>query len=92
MISFRTPNQPLPMETNPRVVFERMIGTDATGMVELSSGGTEGMSIGLAPNAKILDNVIANRSGTGIDMMVVMEALGRVIADLDDDRASGICH
>jgi hypothetical protein len=29
-ISWRTPTQPLPMELNPRVVFERMFGGDAT--------------------------------------------------------------
>lgn len=28
-ISWRTPTQPLPMELNPRVVFERMFGSDA---------------------------------------------------------------
>ena len=28
-ISWRTPTQPLPMEINPRVVFERMFGGDA---------------------------------------------------------------
>src|SRR5262249_60160753 len=27
-ISWRTPTQPLPMELNPRVVFERMFGSD----------------------------------------------------------------
>src|ERR671911_673256 len=29
-ISWRTPTQPLPMELNPRVVFERMFGGDGT--------------------------------------------------------------
>jgi hypothetical protein len=46
-----------------------LIGTDVTGTIELSTGGGDGMSIGLAPNAKILDNVIASRFGTGIDMI-----------------------
>ena len=46
-----------------------LIGTDVTGTVELSNGGADGISIGLAPNAKILDNVVANRSGIGIDMI-----------------------
>ncbi len=46
-----------------------LIGTDATGTVELSNGGADGISVGVAPNAKILDNVVANRSGTGIDVI-----------------------
>ena len=46
-----------------------LIGTDVTGTIELSIGGGDGMSIGLAPNAMILGNVIASRFGTGIDMI-----------------------
>jgi hypothetical protein len=46
-----------------------LIGTDVTGTVELSSGGVDGISIGLAPNAKILGNVVANLSGIGIDLI-----------------------
>ncbi len=46
-----------------------LIGTDVTGTVELSNGGVDGMSLGVAPNAKILGNVVANRSGTGIDVI-----------------------
>ena len=46
-----------------------LIGTDVTGTVELSNGGADGISVGVAPNAKILGNVVANRSGTGIDVI-----------------------
>src|SRR5262250_3150776 len=48
-ISWRTPTQPLPMELNPRVVFERMFGGDAKTHEERAAR--------LAQNASILDAV-----------------------------------
>jgi hypothetical protein len=51
-ISWRTPTQPLPMELNPRVVFERMFGGDAA--------TAEQRSLQLSQSTSILDGV---RSG-----------------------------
>ena len=48
-ISWRTPTQPLPMETNPRVVFERMFGGDLA--------TPEGRLARLEQNKSILDGV-----------------------------------
>jgi hypothetical protein len=51
-VSWRTPTQPLPMELNPRVVFERMFGGDAA--------TAEQRSLQLSQSTSILDGV---RSG-----------------------------
>ena len=48
-ISWRTPTQPLPMEINPRVVFERMFGGDGATPAERQAR--------LAQNTSILDAV-----------------------------------
>ncbi len=48
-ISWRTPTQPLPMEINPRVVFERMFGGD--------SASREERLARLEQNSSILDAV-----------------------------------
>jgi hypothetical protein len=52
-ISWRTPTQPLPMEINPRVVFERMFGGDGT--------TAEARRVRLAQSTSILDAVAARR-------------------------------
>jgi len=46
---WRTPTQPLPMELNPRVVFERMFGSDASTKEE--------RSLQLSQNTKHFDGV-----------------------------------
>jgi hypothetical protein len=51
-ISWRTPTQPLPMELNPRVVFERMFGGDGKNREERLAR--------LQQNASILDAVSAS--------------------------------
>ena len=48
-VSWRTPTQPLPMELNPRVVFERMFGGDAA--------TAEQRSLQLSQSTSILDGV-----------------------------------
>jgi hypothetical protein len=48
-VSWRTPTQPLPMELNPRVVFERMFGGDAA--------TEEQRSLQLSQSTSILDGV-----------------------------------
>jgi hypothetical protein len=48
-VSWRTPTQPLPMELNPRVVFERMFGGDAA--------TAEQRSLQLSQSTSILDAV-----------------------------------
>ena len=35
-LSWRTPTMPMPMETNPRVVFERLFGEGGDGRVRLA--------------------------------------------------------
>jgi hypothetical protein len=47
--SWRTPTQPLPMELNPRVVFERMFGSDA--------GTKDDRALQLTQSTSILDGV-----------------------------------
>ena len=54
-ISWRTPTQPLPMELNPRVVFERMFGGDGTSV--------EARRARLAQSTSILDAVAADVQG-----------------------------
>jgi hypothetical protein len=54
-ISWRTPTQPLPMEINPRVVFERMFGGDAT--------TPEARRARLDQSTSILDAVAADVQG-----------------------------
>jgi hypothetical protein len=54
-ISWRTPTQPLPMELNPRVVFERMFGGDGT--------SAEARRTRLDQSTSILDAVVADVSG-----------------------------
>ena len=51
-VSWRTPTQPLPMEINPRVVFERMFGGDAA--------TREARLARLEQNRSILDGVVAS--------------------------------
>jgi hypothetical protein len=51
-ISWRTPTQPLPMELNPRVIFERMFGSDAATPEERLAR--------IEANASILDGVAAS--------------------------------
>ena len=59
-ISWRTPTQPLPMELNPRVVFERMFGGD---------GSTpEARRIRLEQSTSILDAVADDVSGLHHDL------------------------
>ena len=48
--SWRTPTQPLPMETNPRVVFERMFGESGAGFQQSR----------LRTDRSILDSVVAD--------------------------------
>ncbi len=54
-ISWRTPTQPLPMEINPRVVFERMFGGDGT--------SAEARRARLDQSTSILDAVAADVKG-----------------------------
>ena len=54
-ISWRTPTQPLPMELNPRVVFERMFGGDGTSV--------EARRARLVQSTSILDAVAADVQG-----------------------------
>ncbi len=54
-ISWRTPTQPLPMELNPRVVFERMFGGDGA--------SAEARRARLDQSTSILDAVVADVSG-----------------------------
>src|SRR5438876_5969461 len=54
-VSWRTPTQPLPMELNPRVVFERMFGGDASSKEE--------RALQLSQSTSILDGVMDNIKG-----------------------------
>jgi hypothetical protein len=54
-ISWRTPTQPLPMEINPRVVFERMFGGDGASV--------EARRTRLEQSTSILDAVVADVQG-----------------------------
>jgi hypothetical protein len=54
-ISWRTPTQPLPMELNPRVVFERMFGGDGK--------SAEARRVRLDQSTSILDAVSADVTG-----------------------------
>jgi len=54
-ISWRTPTQPLPMEINPRIVFERMFGGDGT--------SAEARRIRLEQTTSILDAVAEDVHG-----------------------------
>ena len=54
-ISWRTPTQPLPMELNPRVVFERMFGGDGA--------SAEARRTRLEQSTSILDAVVADVQG-----------------------------
>jgi Protein of unknown function (DUF1552) len=54
-ISWRTPTQPLPMELNPRVVFERMFGGDGTSV--------EARRARLEQSTSVLDAVMADIKG-----------------------------
>jgi hypothetical protein len=56
-ISWRTPTQPLPMEINPRVIFERMFGGDAT--------SAEARRMRLEQSTSILDAVAADVHSLG---------------------------
>jgi len=56
-ISWRTPTQPLPMELNPRVVFERMFGGDGTSAAARRAR--------LEQSTSILDAVAADVQGLG---------------------------
>src|SRR5689334_6297093 len=72
--SWRTPTQPLPMELNPRVVFERMFGGDAsspaarrarleqsTSILDAVAADVQGLSRSLASHDKErLDEYLAN--------------------------------
>ena len=54
-ISWRTPTQPLPMELNPRIVFERMFGGDGA--------SAEARRTRLEQSTSILDAVVADVQG-----------------------------
>lgn len=56
-ISWRTPTQPLPMEINPRVVFERMFGGDGTSAAARRTR--------LEQSTSVLDAVMADVSSLG---------------------------
>jgi hypothetical protein len=56
-ISWRTPTQPLPMEINPRVVFERMFGGDGT--------SAAARRIRLEQSTSVLDAVVADIGSLG---------------------------
>jgi hypothetical protein len=56
-ISWRTPTQPLPMEINPRVVFERMFGGDGTSAAARRAR--------LEQSTSVLDAVMADVSSLG---------------------------
>ena len=56
-ISWRTPTQPLPMELNPRVVFERMFGGDGASAAARRAR--------LEQSTSILDAVVADVQGLG---------------------------
>ena len=59
-ISWRTPTQPLPMEINPRVVFERMFGGDGT--------TAEARRVRVEQTASILDAVAEDVQGLHRDL------------------------
>jgi len=59
-ISWRTPTQPLPMEINPRIVFERMFGGDGT--------TAEARRVRLEQTTSILDAVVEDIHGLHRDL------------------------
>jgi hypothetical protein len=68
-ISWRTPTQPLPMELNPRVVFERMFGGDGTSAAARRARLEQSTSIldAVAADVKGLDKSLGSRDRQRLD-------------------------
>ena len=76
--AWRTPTQPLPMELNPRVVFERMFGSDAATKEE--------RKLQLDQNTSILDGVTES-------IKSLSKGLGQKdVAKLNEYREWGVQH
>jgi hypothetical protein len=75
-ISWASPTQPLPMEINPRVVFERMFGGDKANPAERRAR--------LAKNKSLLDAVVASANDLKVSLGV--RDRGRVSEYLDNVR------